>query len=70
MVCRQSSFTDNEEKSRLAELVARVDLKKAEVQSAQQKLKNSKIYSNGGRVLNFVVKSNEFKISRDLLQFL
>jgi|TARA_B100001063_G_scaffold163074_1_gene152172 phosphoribosylamine--glycine ligase len=27
--------------------------------------KNSKIYSNGGRVLNFVVKSNEFKISRD-----
>ncbi len=26
---------------------------------------NSKIYSNGGRVLNFVVKSNEFKISRD-----
>ena len=42
---RQSSFTDNEEKSRLAELVARVDLKKAEVQSAQQKLKNSKIYS-------------------------
>ena len=42
---RQSSFTDNEEKSRLAELVARVDLKKAELQSAQQKLKNSKIYS-------------------------
>ena len=42
---RQSSFTDNQEKSRLAELVARVDLKKAELQSAQQKLKNSKIYS-------------------------
>ena len=42
---RQSSFTDNEEKSRLAELVVRVDLKKAELQSSQQKLKNSKIYS-------------------------
>ena len=27
--------------------------------------KNSKIYSNGGRVLNFVIKSEEFKKSRD-----
>ena len=27
--------------------------------------KNSKIYSNGGRVLNFVIKSKEFKKSRD-----
>ena len=27
--------------------------------------KNSKIYSNGGRVLNFVIKSDEFKKSRD-----
>ena len=27
--------------------------------------KNSKIYSNGGRVLNFVIKSNEFIKSRD-----
>ena len=26
---------------------------------------NSKIYSNGGRVLNFVIKSNEFKKCRD-----
>ena len=29
------------------------------------KEKNSKIYSNGGRVLNFVVKSKEFLISRE-----
>ena len=27
--------------------------------------KKSKIYSNGGRVLNFVVKSKEFRISRE-----
>ena len=27
--------------------------------------KNSKIYSNGGRVLNFVAKSNEFKMCRN-----
>ena len=28
------------------------------------KKKNSLIYSNGGRVLNFVIKSNEFKKCR------
>jgi len=32
---------------------------------AGTKEKNSKIYSNGGRVLNFVIKSSEFKTSRD-----
>ena len=32
---------------------------------AGTKEKNSKIYSNGGRVLNFVVKSKEFRISRE-----
>ena len=32
---------------------------------AGTKEKNSKIYSNGGRVLNFVVKSKEFQISRE-----
>ena len=42
---RQSSFTDNEQKSRLAELVAQVDLKRVELKSAERKLKNSKIYS-------------------------
>ena len=36
---RQSSFTNNEEKARLAELVAQVELKKVEVASAQEKLK-------------------------------
>ena len=42
---RQSSFTDNEQKSRLAELVAQVDLRRAELKSTERKLKNSKIYS-------------------------
>ena len=32
---------------------------------AGTKENNSKIFSNGGRVLNFVIKSNEFKKSRD-----
>ena len=43
---RQSSFTDNKEKARLAELVAQVDLKKAEVESTGEKLKNTKLYAN------------------------
>ena len=43
---RQSSFTNNEEKARLAELVAQVDLKKAEVESTGEKLKNSKLYAS------------------------
>ncbi len=42
---RQSSFTDNEQKSRLAELVAQVDLKRAELKSSERKLKNSKIFA-------------------------
>ena len=32
---------------------------------AGTKIKNSKIYSNGGRVLNFVIKSGDLKIGRD-----
>ena len=42
---RQSSFTNNEEKARLAELVAQVELKKVEVASAQEKLKNTKLFA-------------------------
>lgn len=42
---RQSSFSDKKEKARLAELVAQVDLKKAELKSVSERLKNSKIYS-------------------------
>ena len=42
---RQSSFTNNEEKSKLAELEAQVDLKKVELNSSKEKLQNSKIYS-------------------------
>ena len=43
---RQFSFSNNDEKSRLAELMAQVDLKKAELISTEDKLKKSKIYSN------------------------
>ena len=32
---------------------------------AGTKIKNSKVYSNGGRVLNFVIRSEEFKDGRD-----
>ena len=32
---------------------------------AGTKINNSKIYSNGGRVLNFVIKSNNLKVGRD-----
>ena len=32
---------------------------------AGTKLANSKIFSNGGRVLNVVIRSNEFKLARD-----
>ena len=42
---RQSSFSNNEEKARLAELVAQVELKKAEVASAEEKLKNTKLFA-------------------------
>ena len=30
-----------------------------------QKKNNSKIYSNGGRVLNFVIRSKDFKNNRE-----
>ena len=43
---RQFSFSNNEEKARLAELVAQVDLKKAEVASNSDRLNNSKIYTD------------------------
>ena len=43
---RQFSFSNNEEKARLAELMAQVDLKKAEVESNSERLKNSKIYAD------------------------
>ena len=45
MRSRQFSFSNNEEKARLAELTAQVDLKKTEVQSTSDKLKNSKLYA-------------------------
>ena len=32
---------------------------------AGTRLVNSKIFSNGGRVLNVVIRSNEFKLARD-----
>ena len=43
---RQFSFSNNEEKAKLAELIAQVDLKKAEVESTAVRLKNSKIFSD------------------------
>tara|TARA_Y100001960_G_C14446387_1_gene715142 strand:- start:235 stop:822 length:588 start_codon:yes stop_codon:yes gene_type:complete len=44
----------------------KIKLKKNEfIFHAGTKKDNNKIYSNGGRVLNFVVNSNNFKISRN-----
>ena len=55
---RQFSFSNNEEKARLAELMAQVDLKKAEVESTSERLKNSKIYSDKDGIAIVEQKNN------------
>ena len=57
---RQFSFTNNEEKSRLNELAAQVDLKKIELKFAQDKLKNSNIYAEKNGVA-IVDQKNEWQ---------
>ena len=57
---RQFSFSNNEEKARLAELVAQVDLKKAEVASNSDRLNNSKIYTDRNGIA-IVDKKNEWQ---------
>ena len=57
---RQFSFSNNEEKARLAELTAQVDLKKTEVQSTSAKLKNSKLYAKTD-VIAIVDQKNEWQ---------
>ena len=52
---RQSSFTDNEQKSRLAELVAQVDLKRVELKSAEEKIK---------KILKFILKKGVVIVDR------
>ena len=63
---RQFSFSNNEEKARLAELVAQVDLKKAEVASNSDKLNNSKIYTDRNGIA-IVDKKNEWQGNQFLL---
>ena len=57
---RQFSFSNNEEKAKLAELAAQVDLKKTEVQSTSDKLKNSKLYADQDGIA-IVDKKNEWQ---------
>lgn len=57
---RQFSFTNNEEKARLNELSAQVDLKKIELKFAQEKLKNANIYAEKDGVA-IVERKNEWQ---------
>ena len=57
---RQFSFTNNEEKARLNELSAQVDLKKIELKFAQEKLQNANIYAEKDGVA-IVERKNEWQ---------
>ena len=57
---RQFSFTNNEEKARLNELSAQVDLKKIELKFAQEKLQNANIYAEKDGVA-IVDRKNEWQ---------
>ena len=66
IVLCSKGYPDNYKKNLEINNINEIDLENNDfIFHAGTSKKNSKIYSNGGRVLNFVVKSNEFKISRD-----
>ena len=66
IVLCSKGYPDNYKKNLEINNINEIDLENNDfIFHAGTSEKNSKIYSNGGRVLNFVVKSNEFKISRD-----
>ena len=66
IVLCSKGYPDDYEKNSEINNLNKIDLDKNDfIFHAGTKEKNSKIYSNGGRVLNFVVKSKEFQISRE-----
>ena len=66
VVLCSKGYPDNYKKNILIEKIDQIILKKNEyIFHAGTKNYKNKIYSNGGRVLNFVVISDDFKISRE-----
>ena len=66
IVLCSKGYPDNYIKNEEIKNLDRIILKDGEyIFHAGTKIKNDKILSNGGRVLNFVIKSNDFKTNRD-----
>ena len=65
VVCSKG-YPEKYENNILIKNIEKINLKETEfIYHAGTKNSQNKIYSNGGRVLNFVVLSNSFKLSRD-----
>ena len=65
VVCSKG-YPDKYENNVLIKNIEKIHLEKKEfIYHAGTKSNLNKIYSNGGRVLNFVVLSNNFKFSRE-----
>jgi len=65
VICSRG-YPEKYENNILIKNIEKINLKKTEfIYHAGTKNNQNKIYSNGGRVLNFVVLSNSFKLSRD-----
>ena len=67
VVCA-AGYPDEYEKNLLIENIDKINLKEDEhIYHAGTKINEDKIYSNGGRVLNFICLSDSFKKSRDII---
>ena len=67
VVCA-AGYPDEYEKNLLIENIDKINLKENEhIYHAGTKINEEKIYSNGGRVLNFICLSDSFKKSRDVI---
>ena len=67
VVCA-TGYPDEYEKNLLIENIDKINLKENEhIYHAGTKINEDKIYSNGGRVLNFICLSDSFKKSRDII---
>jgi phosphoribosylamine---glycine ligase len=68
IVLCSSGYPENYSKNKEIKNLDKIYLKENEyIFHSGTKIVNSKIVSNGGRVLNFVVKSNSFKESREII---
>ena len=67
VVCA-AGYPDEYEKNLLIKNIDKINLKENEhIYHAGTKINEDKIYSNGGRVLNFICLSDSFKKSRDII---